>query len=205
MYCQIAANFRHSSMSSQPLLKRGIAIAALALFCLASISDGGRVDPSAAKSPASKPSRGAAIALAAGSLGGCGHRPGDKKGELFAHIYGLEGQIVRINKTSTTLRSVSVKVTRNLPTALGSQPYDDRLGAIAVIHFDEALDHFSNLPLAKGAVVRIYYGQIVTDDDSTACIWGSSSVGIAVKNRGAFYDKDGKKVDENQLLEAGRP
>jgi hypothetical protein len=34
--------------------------------------------------------------------------------------------------------------------------------------------------------------------------WGSSSIGIAVKNHGEFCDKDGKKVGEGQLFEAGR-
>jgi hypothetical protein len=145
-------------------------------------------------------------AIAAAGSGCGGHRRGEKKGELFAHIYGLEGRIIHITKTSTTLGSLSVKVVRNLPTALGWQPYDDRLGAIAVIHFDECLDHFSNLHLAKGSVVWIYYGQMQSDGVAEAADsdWGSSSIGIAVKSHGEFCDKDGKKVDEGQLFDAGR-
>lgn len=150
---------------------------------------------------AGPPEANAAVGPACG-----GHRPGDKKGELFAHIYGLEGRVVHITKTSTTLGSVSVKVMRNLPTALGWQPYDDRLAAIAIIHFDECVDHFSKLHLAEGSVVWIYYGQMQSDGVAEAADsdWGSSSIGIAVKNHGEFFDKDGKKVDEGHLFEAGR-
>ena len=74
--------------------------------------------------------------------------------EITSHIFAIEGKIIRIHKTDAVLESITVRLIKPLPTALGWTPYD-KPGESVVIHFDESLSRLGKLHFVTGDTVKI--------------------------------------------------
>ena len=114
--------------------------------------------------------------------------------EVTSHIFGIEGKIVCIRETPGVLKSITVKLIKPLPTALGWIPYDTP-GESVVIHFDESLSRLGKLHLATGDTVKVAFGngiQSLRPDD-----WGSNFSWLYVEKHGRFYNTKGETVDSN--------
>jgi len=64
--------------------------------------------------------------------------------DFDGHHWGIEGEVIRIHKTGAVLNSITVKLIKPLPTALGYVPYKTP-GEIIVVHFDESLSKLGSL------------------------------------------------------------
>jgi len=119
-------------------------------------------------------------------------------GKITSHIFGIEGNVIRIHKTSGLLRSITVKLIKPLPTALGWIPYE-KPGEVITIHFDESLSKLGKLQLATGSIIKVAFGNgilTLAHDD-----WGSNFSWLYVEKNGSFYNTKGEIVasdpDEN--------
>ena len=112
--------------------------------------------------------------------------------EITSHIFGIEGKIVRIRETPGVLKSITVKLIKPLPTALGWIPYD-KPGESVVIHFDESLSKLGKLHLATGDTVKVAFGNGIQslrpDDLESNFSW------LYVEKNGRFYNTKGEIVD----------
>ena len=115
-------------------------------------------------------------------------------GKITSHIFGIEGKVIRIHKTSGILRLITVKLIKPLPTALGWIPYE-KPGEVITIHFDESLSKLGKLQLATGSIIKVAFGNGITTlapDD-----WGSNFSWLYVEKDGAFYNTKGESVDSD--------
>ena len=115
-------------------------------------------------------------------------------GKITSHIFGIEGKVIHIHKTSDILRSITVKLIKPLPTALGWIPYD-KPGEVITIHFDEKLSELGKLQLATGSIVKVAFGDGITtlaQDD-----WGSNFSWLYVEKGGVFYNTKGEIVNSD--------
>src|SRR4029077_7301817 len=91
------------------------------------------------------------------SFNGYGLNDEGTNGKVTSHIFGIEGKVMRIHKSSDILRSITVKLIKPLPTALGWIPYE-KPGEVITIHFDESLSKLSKLQLATGRIIKVAFG-----------------------------------------------
>lgn len=125
---------------------------------------------------------------------GYGLNQNGTSGEITSHIFGIEGKVIRIHTTSDILRSITVKLIKPLPTALGWIPYE-KPGEVITIHFDESLSRLGQLQLAIGDTVKIAFGngiQSLNPND-----WGSNFSWLYVEKNGHFYNTKGEIVDSD--------
>ncbi|HKW29546.1 MAG TPA: hypothetical protein VJT54_09430 [Verrucomicrobiae bacterium] len=120
-------------------------------------------------------------------------------GNITSHIFGIEGKVIRIRKTSDILRSITVKLIKPLPPALGWIPYE-KPGEVITIHFDEKLSELGKLQLATGSVIKVAFGNgILTLAEGD---WGSNFSWLYVEKDGHFYNTKGQMMvsdpDDNQ-------
>ncbi len=130
----------------------------------------------------------------ADSFNGYGLNEKGTNGKITSHIFGIEGKVIRIHKTSGILRSITVKLIKPLPTALGWIPYE-KPGEVITIHFDESLSKLSKLQLATGSIIKVAFGNgilTLAQDD-----WGSNFSWLYVEKDGAFYNTKGEIVDSD--------
>ncbi len=128
------------------------------------------------------------------SFNGYGLNDEGTNGKINSHIFGIEGKVIRIHKTSDILRSITVKLIKPLPTALGWIPYE-KPGEVITIHFDESLSKLGKLQLATGSIIKIAFGNgipTLAPDD-----WGSNFSWLYVEKDGAFYNTKGEIVDSS--------
>ena len=114
--------------------------------------------------------------------------------EITSHIFGIQGKVILIRKTATTLKSINVELIKPLPTALGWIPYD-KPGEIIVIRFDESLFKLGKLQLVTGSIVKIAFGdgiQSINPND-----WGSNFSWLYVEENGKFYNTKGEVVESD--------
>jgi hypothetical protein len=114
---------------------------------------------------------------------------GDGMDDVNSHIFGIEAKVISIRKTPAMLESITMKLIRPLPTALGWVPYE-KPGEIVVIHFDESFSKMGSLQLATGSIIQLNFGEI--DNSSN---WGSNSSWLYVEKNGAFYNAKGEKAE----------
>ncbi len=115
-------------------------------------------------------------------------------GKITSHIFGIEGKVIRIHKTSGILRSITVKLIKPLPTALGWIHYE-KPGEVITIHFDEKLSELGKLQLATGSIIKVAFGNgilTLAPED-----WGSNFSWLYVGKDGAFYNTKGEIVDSD--------
>jgi hypothetical protein len=128
------------------------------------------------------------------SFNGYGLSDEGTNGKITSHIFGIEGKVIRIHKTSGILRSITVKLIKPLPMPLGWIPYE-KPGEIITIHFDESLSKLSTLQLATGSIIKVAFGNgilTLAEDD-----WGSNFSWLYVEKDGAFYNTRGEFVNSN--------
>jgi hypothetical protein len=128
------------------------------------------------------------------SFNGYGLNEKGTNGKITSHIFGIEGKVIRIHKTSGILRSITVKLIKPLPTALGWIPYE-KPGEIVTIQFDESLSKLSKLQLATGSIIKVAFGNgilTLAPDD-----WGSNFSWLYFEKDGAFYNTKGESVDSD--------
>lgn len=118
--------------------------------------------------------------------------------EFDAHHWGIEGEVVRIRKTRTVLNSITVKLIKPLPTALGYEPYETP-GETIVIHFDESLSKLGSLQIKPGSIIRVEVGPGFRDGQNSTANPASNFSWLTVKNKSAFYDTEGNQVDYPDL------
>jgi hypothetical protein len=126
------------------------------------------------------------------SFNGYGLNDEGTNGKITSHIFGIEGKVIRIHKTSDILRSITVKLIKPLPTALGWIPYE-KPGEVITIHFDESLSKLGKLQLATASNIKVAFGNgilTLAQDD-----WGSNFSWLYVEKDGAFYNTKGESVD----------
>lgn len=131
---------------------------------------------------------------AAESFNGYGLNDEGTNGKITSHIFGIEGKVIRIHKTSDILRSITVRLIKPLPTALGWIPYK-KPGEVITIHFDESISKLGKLQLATGSIVKVAFGNGVltlAEDD-----WGSNFSWLYVEKNGNFYNSKGEIVDSD--------
>ena len=158
------------------------------LLCLALVLSGGLFGCSTAVRGASKATP---AQTATNSFRGHGWD------DISSHIFGIEGKIVRIRKTAGVLRSISVKLIRPLPTALGYIPYE-KPGETIVIHFDESLSELGSLQLATGSIVKVAFGEVdsnLKEPPKWGTRWGSNFSWLYVGKNGAFYNTKGEILE----------
>jgi hypothetical protein len=119
--------------------------------------------------------------------------------EITSHIFGIEGKVIRIHQTSDLLRSITVKLIKPLPTALGWIPYE-KPGEVFTIHFNESLSKLGKLQLETGSIIKIAFGNgilTLAPED-----WGSNFSWLYVEKDGTFYNTKGEIVnsDPNENL-----
>ena len=114
--------------------------------------------------------------------------------EITSHIFAIEGKIIRIHKTDAVLESITVRLIKPLPTALGWTPYD-KPGESVVIHFDESLSRLGKLHFVTGDTVKIAFGNGIQSLKSDN--WGSNFSWLYVEKHGRFYNTKGEIVDSN--------
>jgi hypothetical protein len=119
--------------------------------------------------------------------------------DISSHIFGIEGKVVRVRKTSSVLESISVELIKPLPTALGYIPYE-KPGEIIVIHYDEPLSKSGGLQLAAGSIVKVAFGNGIQSMNLND--WGSNFSWLYVESDGHFYNSKGEIVisDPNENL-----
>ena len=115
-------------------------------------------------------------------------RDGYQFNDIASHFFGVEGTVLDIHSTPTTLRSMTIKVLRSLDTAVGYEPFSS--GETAIIHFDEPLSNFAGLRLTNGKIVQIYFGQVSKG-------WVANSAWVSVETNGAIYGRNGTPVGPN--------
>jgi hypothetical protein len=120
-------------------------------------------------------------------------RQGDALDLITSQLCGIEGKVLEIQKTQKTLQSLTLKLISTLPTTDGDRS-EGAAGENIIIHFDQSLSRFDGLELAKGSVVKLYFGQI-----RRSAHWGSDASWMAVKRDGLFYDANGKPVSDDDL------
>jgi len=113
--------------------------------------------------------------------------------DISSHLFGIEGEVISINKTSTVIKSITVKVIGPLPTALGYVPYD-RPGEVVLIRFDESIPRLENIRLFSGSIIRLQFGEI-NNSANRPNNWGSNFSWIAVEKNGVFFNTKG--TEEN--------
>ena len=158
------------------------------LLCFALVLSGGLFGCSTAVRGASK---------AAPAQTGRSSLRGHGLDDISSHIFGIEGKIVRIRKTASVLRSISVKLIRPLRTALGYIPYE-KPGATIVIHFDESLSNLGSLQMTTGGIVKVAFGEIdsnLKEPPKWGSRWGSNFSWLYVRENGAFYNMKGEIVE----------
>ena len=114
--------------------------------------------------------------------------------EITSHIFGIEGKVIGIRKSATTLNSITVAITRPLPSALGWIPYE-KPGEIVVIRFDESLSKLDRLELVTGSIIKVAFGngiQSINPND-----WGSNFLWLYVEKDSRFYNTRGETVNSN--------
>lgn len=117
--------------------------------------------------------------------------------DISSHLFGIEAKVVRLGKTPGVLGSITVKLIKPLPTALGYIPYA-KPGEIIVIHFDEALSQLGSLQLSPGSVVRLAFGEMDNNSNQPhdwGSDWGSNFSWLTVRKNRAFYNTKGEKAE----------
>jgi hypothetical protein len=118
--------------------------------------------------------------------------------DFDGHHWGIEGEVIRIHKTATVLNSITVKLIKPLPTALGYVPYETP-GEIIVIRFDESLSKLESLRVKPGNIVRVELGQGFGNDPKNTANPASNFSWLTVERDGSFYNTEGEKVEYEDL------
>lgn len=114
--------------------------------------------------------------------------------EITSHIFAIEGKIVRIRKTPTILKTITVALIKPLPTALGWVP-GDKPGQTIVIHFDESLSRLGKLHFVTGDTVKVAFGNGIQNLNPND--WGSNFSWLYVEKNGHFYNTKGELVNSD--------
>ncbi len=121
-----------------------------------------------------------------------GYGPGD----ITSHIFGIQGEIVHISRTTTQLKSLTIKITGSLPSAVGYEPYT-KPGEVVTIRFDESISRLGSLSLAKGSVIRLDFGSVLANtkhsQNQNSSYWGSNYSWLLVERNGVFYNRKGEQ------------
>lgn len=147
--------------------------------------------------PPAAPARNATKSMNPASMNSFNSFRGHGLDDISSHIFGIEGKVVRIRKTASVLKSITVKLIKPLPTALGWIPYE-KPGKIIVIHFDESLSQLGSLRLTTGSIVRLDFGEIDNNSKQPhdwGSDWGSNFSWLTVERNGAFYNTKSEKVE----------
>ncbi|MHB8523031.1 MAG: tetratricopeptide repeat protein [Limisphaerales bacterium] len=97
-------------------------------------------------------------------------------------MFGATGMILRIGRTKTLLKSMTVQVTRRIDTAIGVDTFP-KAGEKVVVHFDQPVEGYDIRLLSKGRTVKIFFGEL-TDSPGE---WVSNLSWLSTEEHGSFY------------------
>lgn len=110
------------------------------------------------------------------------------KWELVGKVYPVNATIIKVNQTSDVLKSISIKINKNLPNAGGwEQPF--QVGSTIEVRFDEKLTLKGQINPKAGDEIILGVGQYAEA--------GSQSTFLGSEYKTYYYQKNGKFYDIN--------
>ncbi|MCR4441208.1 MAG: hypothetical protein QHH10_04055 [Peptococcaceae bacterium] len=119
-----------------------------------------------------------------------------KNWEVVSRTRRVEGTILKLDMTSDELKTVVLKVTKNIQ--LPNDPVDSyyRAGQIIEIVFDEKLASAGSIRdrLKQGAQIVVTFAQYAVPPDGKVVLGASLGEGTYYVENGKYYDIEGKEV-----------